>query len=549
MTVYFEGLIMSVPDNSLFQEKTSFQRKLQNYLDNITNEVKKIEIIEEIRKIFQYHYSKQGFFAIKFLLEILDSFLPDERKILISLFDSDKFSDIEGIKKLIQDKYSDELMVKSEKPIERQIIPDISETRDESFDDLEIPPEEPAEESVPELELKTQLDSVTTLDSALLSEPVPQPEPELKPSKEESRFVEKEKAALPPVPIPAPTSELISETEPVPKPSRPPAPEPEPIPEPISEIEPVPEPSPPPAPKPARKASVPASVLSGASLPPTAPAPGSRSTGGLESKSAPLEFGDAKKKRSKERAIERREAMLEDESEFDEAELVDEGLYGKMDDALVEPPQLDRYILLDYFKQMNPYNVYAYHITISKKELKVKKSVSDVFTGEVREQVTEKFELVSEAPMIIDVSFPGCLVTPSTQKISALEDKKIISFFVTPIAKGNMKGKIKLSQENKEIFKMEVKYKVINQRISKIFSALGLGLAALPTGLEMLFGLEMNAELLNYLTTRLPQLQNMLTEPLLLIAELGLGFSLLILGGLFFWRYRGKRSSLSSEPF
>ncbi|MHA1990353.1 MAG: hypothetical protein ACW981_06030 [Candidatus Hodarchaeales archaeon] len=537
---------MSIPDNSLFQEKISFQRKLQEYLDNVTNEVKKLEIIDEIRKIFQYHYSKQGFFAIKFLLQILDSFLPDERKILISLFDSDKFSDIEGIKKFIQDKYSDELSLKSEKRIESQITPDISEARDESFDDQDLAPVEPAEEPVPELkpEPKLELEPVTTLDSTLLSEAVPQSEPEPISEIEESSFIEKEKAVPPPVLKSVPEPESISEIEESSFFEKEKA-----DPPPTFKPEPKPEPAPPPAPKPSRKVAAPASVSSGAPLPPPTTALGGGPIDVVESKPAPQAFGDAKKKRSKGRTSERREALIKDESEFDEAELVDEDSFGKMDDTLEEPPQLDRYLLLDYFKQMNPYTVYAYHITISKKELAVKKKVSDAFTGEVREQVTEKFELVSEAPVIVDVSFPGCLVTPVIQKISALEDKKIISFFVTPIAKGDMKGKIKLSQEDKEIFKMDVKYKVINQRISKIFSVLGLGLAALPTGLEMLFGLEMNAELLRYLTEKLPQLQSMLTEPLLLIAEIGLGFSLLVLGGLFFWRYRGKRSSLSSEPF
>lgn len=494
---------MSFPDELLFQEKRILQQKFQMYLDNLHNEDLKISSLIEIKNILQMNYSNYGIVIVKALLEILDSFLPDERNKLILMFDNDRFFNIEGLKEFLQEKYQLNDPENSKEKVDDQLFDRLSES---SVEFVEESTSAPVLQPVSESELKPESESLiepkekeTKMEGdapkpafkaapAPISEPLPEPKPELK-----SIFKQESKS------------------------------------------------------KPSSTSSFGSSVGGGLDAAPPSPPPGSRSSEKLEAKPQPKEYDKASKKKSLGSAMRSRDISIKKEIEPEKSGDAKFGVAS--DDEIKEVPELDRYIRLDYFRQMNPYTVYAYHITVSKKELELKKRISDVFTGEVREQVTEKFELVSEAPIIVDVSFPGCLTTPSSQKISALEDKKIISFFVTPIAKGSMEGKIILSQEGLEIFKMNVKYKVIDQRISKIFSVIGLGLAAVPTGLDMLFGLDMNDQIIKYLTNALPQLQNALTSPLLLIVELGLGAGLLLLAGVFFLRYRSKRSSLTSDRF
>ncbi|OLS21319.1 MAG: hypothetical protein HeimC3_36360 [Candidatus Heimdallarchaeota archaeon LC_3] len=474
---------MSLPEESLFQEKILLQQKFQSFLDNKEFEDKSFQIINEIKNLLLYNYSKYGFSAIEVLLEILDSFLMDERKILIKLlkdFEND-LAEIKELTKLLDNKF---MNIKS----------------------LEKSPQE--EKYV---EGKDDSDKFGSQEDVFKSENLPTPEPSITPS---------EKVEPSSEPNIDPSRKNETEHPPSPKPSMDIAERAEP------EITTIPQPPP---------------IILEESLPKSESIDEKPSKPSISDKTPKKKKKRADLSKGKSRSVKSEEFAKETHEELD-----------SMNDEVTdvkEKVQLNRFLLVDYFKQMNPNSVYAFHITISKKELQVKKRVTDVLTGETREQLREKFELVSESPVTVDVSFPGCLTTPLNQKISTFDDKTVITFFVTPLAKGSMKGTIILVQDEKTIFKMDLKYKVADQRISKIVSVFGLTFAALPTILDMIFGIDPNDQIVNYLTTSLPNLDLSSIAPGLLLAELGIGLFLLFLAGLLFFRYKGKRDSLTSDSF
>ena len=203
----------------------------------------------------------------------------------------------------------------------------------------------------------------------------------------------------------------------------------------------------------------------------------------------------------------------------------------------------NRYLLIDYFDQMNPYQVYPVSILIAKHELTKNGRKQDLLTGESRSEVIGEMTLAGEAPLEIEVNYPGCLVTPLKQSVSSQEDKVKVVFFVTPLAKGKLKGMIKISQENTLIFSMEIKYKVTDQRIAKIISLLGLLVAAVPSLTKFLTGNDPNEQL----KTLLPGI--LATTSDYLVIEISMAVILFFIAGVFFFRYQGKHKSLTSLDF
>ena len=202
-----------------------------------------------------------------------------------------------------------------------------------------------------------------------------------------------------------------------------------------------------------------------------------------------------------------------------------------------------RYLLINYFDQMNPYQVYPVSIVIAKHELTKSKRIQDLLTGESRSEITGEMKLTGETSLDVEVSYPGCIVTPSRQSVSSQNDKVKITFFITPIAKGKMNGTIKISQENNLIFIMELKYKVTDQRIAKIISVIGILVAAVPSLTKFLIGNDPNEQLKNLL----PGIVTAASDYLIL--EIIMALFLFFVAGVFFFRYQGKRKSLTSLDF
>lgn len=203
------------------------------------------------------------------------------------------------------------------------------------------------------------------------------------------------------------------------------------------------------------------------------------------------------------------------------------------------------YATVDYFDQMNPNKVYAVNIALSKGKIEVKTKQRDIFTGETKKQIQEAFEVDYNKKIDVELNFPGCLVTPSSQTVILREDKKVLTYFVTPLAKGSITGQIRLLQDNHLVLSLAIKYKVLDQRIASLLAKIGLAISAIPLFFTYILGINPN----DLLIEQFGNFGSSLTSPLLLGIELLLTV-IFIFGALFFYRrYQGKRKSMTANPF
>jgi len=223
---------------------------------------------------------------------------------------------------------------------------------------------------------------------------------------------------------------------------------------------------------------------------------------------------------------------------------ISDDLFSDSDDTTVVKSQ--GYATVDYFDQMNPSKVYAVNVALSKSKIEIKTKQRDVLTGETKKQVQKTFEVDFTKPIEVEIDFPGCLVTPVKQKVILREDKKkVLTFFVTPLAKGRMRGQVKVIQDEQLVLSIILNFKVFDQRIASLLAKLGIAVSAVPLFVTYVLGVNPNDIIAAQLTT----LGTGLTSPILLGIELLI--TLIFIFGAFisYRRYQGKRKSMSSNPF
>ncbi len=241
--------------------------------------------------------------------------------------------------------------------------------------------------------------------------------------------------------------------------------------------------------------------------------------------------------------------MTEEEEEL-LAELEEQQRVALKEEKSEPPPRYDdvstvhgqRNVLIDYFSQMNTYRVYPLTITISEAELERRKYREDILTGEKREQVEKEISVREQLPLTVGVYFPGCLVTPTEQRIELLGKTQQLTFFVTPIAKGKMKGSVVFYQEGKKISEFTLDFKIFDQRLAKAIALTAMAVSAVPSSLYYLFGIDINQQI----TTNLVRFIPLLTSPLLLALEIVL--SIMLLGASFYLykQYSAVRKQLTA---
>ena len=294
-----------------------------------------------------------------------------------------------------------------------------------------------------------------------------------------------------------------------------------------------------PSPKPPSAPAAAPMARSEAMPPPPAPAPGGvsmskpQASRSISAKSSEKEFApdermiESKKKKSKA-------SKKSDKSEFKDVleELSEE-------EGFIETGK--RGVLVDYFSRMNINQVYDFTVKIDKEMLKAKKKQSDLLTGEQREQLTDEITVVEEKAIEIELQIPGCLVTPSSHYVST--EPSEITFYVTPYVKFSKKiGKLVIGQDklNRKTINFDVS--VIDRRIMKIFSLVGILIASIPSIWPVLFGVDLNG----YIVTNASYYMSFVTNTTILPIEVGLGGLITLFSLLMFKRYSSKRTQFTS---
>ena len=193
---------------------------------------------------------------------------------------------------------------------------------------------------------------------------------------------------------------------------------------------------------------------------------------------------------------------------------------------------------------MNINQVYDFTIKVDKKELQAKKKQTDFITGEQREQITEEITVAEDQPIEIELNVPGCLVTPSIHYVSPKAQTSQVTFYVTPYAKFSKRSAIVIiGQEKLDKKTIPLQVKVINRRVMKIFSVIGLLIASIPSIWPYFVGPNLNQQIFLILS----KYSSLITNGLIVPIEVGLGGFITVVSFVWFKIYSSKRSSFNQS--
>jgi GTPase SAR1 family protein len=243
--------------------------------------------------------------------------------------------------------------------------------------------------------------------------------------------------------------------------------------------------------------------------------------------------------------MEAEEAEYEEPSEVaTSANLKPEPAIEPSPEALSEPSEPTRFskdCKVSYYDIMNPEKFYELLVHISDIPLDVQAAVTSLLTGERRTEVKEHVEVITEEIPLVTVRpiFPGCLITPSEAEVDFRETDKRLTFFVTPLVKGNISNaRIELYLHNKELIAaIPTSTKVVDPRIARVIAAMGFAVGLGPKAVEYGFDVDFNENLVK----AMPFLDDVFGSiDFLLFLELSLlSFFLLLAAGLFI-KYRPR---------
>jgi hypothetical protein len=149
------------------------------------------------------------------------------------------------------------------------------------------------------------------------------------------------------------------------------------------------------------------------------------------------------------------------------------------------PKDYHKNLAVEYFDKMNPEKYYPLIVDIADIEQAYVAPVQNVLTGEQKIQKKETMDLRLISPIVtIRPIFPGCAVTP-TQLVTDFrlkEDK--LTFYVTPIVKDNVEGRIDfLDIKGNIVHTAKTPAKVDDPRYAKTIASYGALASILPRGL------------------------------------------------------------------
>ena len=193
---------------------------------------------------------------------------------------------------------------------------------------------------------------------------------------------------------------------------------------------------------------------------------------------------------------------------------------------------------------MNINQVYDFSIKVDRRELQAKKKQTDFITGEQREQVTEEITVEEDEPIEVELSIPGCLVSPSIQYVSPEAQSSQVTFYVTPYVKFSKRpAKVIIGQKKLEKKTIPLQVSVIDRRVMKMFSVLGLLIASIPSVWPYVFGPDLNQQIF----WTLSNYSSLITNELIVPIEVALGGFITVVSFLWYKIYSSKRSSFNQS--
>ncbi len=158
-------------------------------------------------------------------------------------------------------------------------------------------------------------------------------------------------------------------------------------------------------------------------------------------------------------------------------------------DRMAEPApakkQYDKNISVDYFSVMNPENYYPVVVDIADIEQAWKPVEENIITGERKVQVKEKAVFETDTVTVRPV-FPGCTVAPMELDADLTKPKELLTFYVTPLVRGGIKGELHFMSKGKLVHITETPAEVKDPRLARYIMLYGLLASMIPKIGELL---------------------------------------------------------------
>ncbi len=224
----------------------------------------------------------------------------------------------------------------------------------------------------------------------------------------------------------------------------------------------------------------------------------------------------------------------------------------KKDEEPLKPARpltkLERHSLVSYYNKMNPYKNFELQVKVTERRVKVteKPKIRHVRGMLTVEKEEKEIPLVRVVPV-----FPGCLVTPREADINIEDPKQKLKFFITPLALGDVPGRVEFWYKGRRISIVETPAKVKSQTTTKIMAVLGAFFGASPFMLELM-GVDLNEnirqKLIEWSQKYYPEIEDFIQTEFILLFEMGL--FMLLLGAafvLFQWRKPQKTETTAEK--
>ncbi len=147
--------------------------------------------------------------------------------------------------------------------------------------------------------------------------------------------------------------------------------------------------------------------------------------------------------------------------------------------------QYDKNISVDYFDVMNPENYYPVVVDIADIEQIWKPVEENIITGERKVQVKEKAMFETDTVTVRPV-FPGCTVAPAELEADLTKPKELLTFYVTPLVRGGIKGELHFLANGKIVHITQTPAEVKDPRLARYIFLYGLLASFIPKISQML---------------------------------------------------------------
>ena len=142
---------------------------------------------------------------------------------------------------------------------------------------------------------------------------------------------------------------------------------------------------------------------------------------------------------------------------------------------------------IEYFNVMNPEKYYPMLITLTNYLQPIIAPEENIFTGERKIQKLETMAITVKNPIVtVRPVFPGCNVTPSEIDTDLRKEKDELTFYITPLVKDDIKGRVEIVSERQIIYTLKTPCKVDDPRIAKAVAAYGVLASIVPKILTFL---------------------------------------------------------------